>query len=161
MREVIMKQKLKRALSLLSPKLTAAAADIRVKRKFFTVVCRLFLLFGLFVFCCLLMLIVDDYLNDDGDDDNDDDGGCFDADKSCARVQRGEFLRQTNISFCPPPPAAPPSPNLNTILPTPSKFGYNFLLKQFCFLAFLFLGHLHWYQGTFSFYLLLLAKDQN
>ena len=118
---------MKRALSLLSPKLAAAAAaDIRLKR-FFSF---FLLLFGLFVFCCLLMLIVDDYLDNDGDDDNDDDGGCFDADKSCARVQRGEFLRQTNISFCPPPPAAPPSPNLNTILPTPSKFGYNFFLGE-------------------------------
>ena len=76
------------------------------------------------------MLIVDDYLENDGDDDNDDDGDCFDADKSCARVQRGEFLRQTNISFCPPPPAALPSPNLNTILPTPSKFGCNFFLGE-------------------------------
>ena len=39
-------------------------------------------------------------------------GCCFDADKSCAQVQRGEFLRQTNISFCPAPAS--------------SKFGYNF-----------------------------------
>ena len=55
MREVIMEQKLKRALSLLSPKLAAAAADIRVKRKFFTV---FFLSFVVVVwFVCLLLFI--------------------------------------------------------------------------------------------------------
>ena len=55
MREVIMEQKLKRALSLLSPKLAAAAADIRVKRKFFTV----FLSFVFVVWFVCLLLFVD------------------------------------------------------------------------------------------------------